>query len=723
MKRLAVYLALVLPALSLALWSRAPGLDPLLAAPIFHFYIVTFATFAATVVSLFVFISAGETALPRHLLLAMAFAWMGGVFLMHGAHTPGALIGHFHPALTVSSWLTLFGGGVLFLVGAFAPNQPDARFLRVTALAVVTAYALYLATVFLAPGVLGALMGLSLTPKVADIVFVITGAIWVVSGVRHFQIYRKTRNFVDALMAFEAGWFATATASMFRYELWRASWWLYHALLLAGFLIAILALWRAYEQVRAFHLTRYYGASSLIVTAALALLAADQYTNIVFNNLRDQIEADTASLSQHLANQLAADLPEATSVETLRAAKDGAVFDEVMGGALRDVGSLQALSLYDMTGLALYSNMRVGATPNEIAPPPDDMDAFQQTLLGTATFQLMEPGAVLPGYTPSDEVHLLETYVPFWPAGDPRTGQPIGVLATVRESPELTRARVVSRGAGLALSGLSLGALFSVLLIIVRRADQLIMHRTRELERAYTDLRQAEGLRDDLTRMIVHDLRNPLTAITANLDLIGKTLHNPAYPDAPPRFLTGARAAGQRMTGMIDDLLDVSKFEAGELRPVLTPVYLPTLLNEKIEAFRPLAEKEGKTLRVRAATELPLVPADAGLVGRVVENLVSNAFKYTDSGGTIEVSVEPGGPVVFVRVTDDGQGIPLEYHARIFDKFVQVTDSSGIPLRKGTGLGLAFCRLAVAAHGGQIRVESAPGQGSVFMFSLPLSGG
>jgi signal transduction histidine kinase len=317
---------------------------------------------------------------------------------------------------------------------------------------------------------------------------------------------------------------------------------------------------------------------------------------------------------------------------------------------------------------------------------------------------------------------VLETYVPFWAGGLAGSGEPLGVLVTVREAPALTEKRVISRGAGLALAGLSLGALFSVLLVIVRRADRLITARTRELERAYSDLRQAEGLRDDLTRMIVHDLRNPLTAITANLDLIGKTLNTAAYPDAPPRFLTGARAAGQRMTGMIDDLLNVSKFEAGELRPVVAPVYLPTLLNEKIDAYRPLAEKEGKTLCVNAAAELPLVMADAELLGRVVDNLVSNAFKYTDRDGTIEVSVVPGGPVVHVRVCDDGQGIPPEFHSRIFDKFVQVTDRTGTPLRKGTGLGLAFCRLAVAAHGGQIRVESTPGQGSVFTFSLPISG-
>src|SRR5580765_2855354 len=98
MKRLGVILALLLPALVLAFWALYPSADGVFAAPLFHFYIVTFTTFAATVVSLFVTISVGESALPRHLLLAVAFAWMGAVFLLHGATTPGALIASFHPA-------------------------------------------------------------------------------------------------------------------------------------------------------------------------------------------------------------------------------------------------------------------------------------------------------------------------------------------------------------------------------------------------------------------------------------------------------------------------------------------------------------------------------------------------------------------------------------------------------------------------------------------------
>jgi two-component system sensor histidine kinase/response regulator len=243
--------------------------------------------------------------------------------------------------------------------------------------------------------------------------------------------------------------------------------------------------------------------------------------------------------------------------------------------------------------------------------------------------------------------------------------------------------------------------------------------RRQELERAYADLRRLEGMRDDLTHMIVHDLRNPLTSITANLELIGKTLNNPAHADAPPRFLASARAASQRMIHMIDDLLNVSKFEAGELRPTMTLVHLPTLLADKTEGYRLQAEQEQKTFTFHAPTELPAVMADTGLIARVIDNLVSNAFKYTMPDGHIEITAEQKEQTIMVTVRDDGEGIPPEYHSRIFEKFVQVTDTAGAPLRKGTGLGLAFCRLAVEAHRGKIWVKSMPGQGSAFSFTLP----
>ena len=157
MKKAAAYLAFVLPAVGLGLWLKFPQADPAFAAPLFHFYIVSFTTFAATVVSLFVTISAGQTALPRHLLLAVAFAWMGAVFFIHGLTTPGAIIDHFHPGIQWGAWLTLFGGGAIFLVAALAPDRPDPRFLRAITAAIIGVYLIFAATAAFAPSVLSRL--------------------------------------------------------------------------------------------------------------------------------------------------------------------------------------------------------------------------------------------------------------------------------------------------------------------------------------------------------------------------------------------------------------------------------------------------------------------------------------------------------------------------------------------------------------------------------------
>ncbi len=719
MKRLGVYLALVAPAVGLGLWALFPEADPAFAAPLFHFYLVTFTTFAATVVSLFVTISVGQTALPRHLLLAVAFAWMGAVFLLHGATTPGALIATFHPAITWSAWLTLFGGGGIFLIAAFAPNQPSPRFLRTVTAGIVLIYMLYAVLVFSFPNQFTGLLSLKISPTLADLAFIVTLIVWLAAGVQLYTNYQRTHNFVDGLMAFEAGWYAVATVSLFRFPVWQASWWLYHALLLLGFLIASYALWRAYEQVRVFRLTRYYAGTSLIVTAALALLAAQIYTNLVFENLRQQLERDTVALSSRVSFLLASNLPNVTTSAALHDLDPASIQSGRKLAVQNSLPDFKAVTLYDSSGMVDFSTRPAADTSASLSPP--DLDQFRESMSGQPVFELNEPGAPIPDYKPSGSVYVLETYVPFWPAGNAQAAAPIGTLVTIRELPELTQAVLFSRASGLLLAVFSLGGLFLALLLIVNRADQLIRNRTRELELAYADLRQAEGMRDDLTNMIVHDLRNPLTALTANLDLIGKTMNNPAFPDAPPRFLAGARLAGQRMTGMIDDLLNVSKFEAGELRPALAPTYLPTLLADKVESYRSQAQKENKSITLNAPAEMPTVLADGNLIGRVVDNLLSNAFKYTDAGGTIAVEADSRGSQISVRVRDDGQGIPPEFVSKIFTKFVQVTQPNGAPLRKGTGLGLAFCRLAVEAHGGKINVDSAPGHGSTFAFTLPVN--
>lgn len=243
--------------------------------------------------------------------------------------------------------------------------------------------------------------------------------------------------------------------------------------------------------------------------------------------------------------------------------------------------------------------------------------------------------------------------------------------------------------------------------------------RSQELERAYAELRRVEGLRDDLTRMIVHDLRNPLTIIRTSLDMLTMANKSPAIVQNMPTLLASARAAEERMIGMIDDLLHLSKLEAGEMQLSLMPVAPATFMTKKVQSFQSQADKENKRLLLRTVDSLPTIWADAELISRVLDNLIGNAFKYTGNGGQIDVGVEDKGAMLYFYVHDDGPGIPQEYHNRIFDKFVQVSNAPQTALHKGIGLGLAFCRLAVEAHGGRIWVESEPQQGSTFIFILP----
>lgn len=244
---------------------------------------------------------------------------------------------------------------------------------------------------------------------------------------------------------------------------------------------------------------------------------------------------------------------------------------------------------------------------------------------------------------------------------------------------------------------------------------------SRELERAYADLRRAEAMRDDLTHMIVHDLRSPLTTIMANIQLVGKAFDNSLSMSEPARYLANARLAANRIMWMIDDLLNVSRLEAGELQLTLQPVYLPAFLAEKREAYLALVAEEGKTLTIHAPAELPTIRVDVEMLGRVFDNLIDNAIKYTTTGGHIDIAAEAHDKKVTIRVSDDGEGILPKDHNRIFDKFVQGTTSNARVPRHGTGLGLAFCRLAILAHGGMITADGEPGRGATFTLTLPLN--
>ena len=226
-------------------------------------------------------------------------------------------------------------------------------------------------------------------------------------------------------------------------------------------------------------------------------------------------------------------------------------------------------------------------------------------------------------------------------------------------------------------------------------------------------LRSTLKKRDDLTNMIVHDLRSPLTAVICYIEMLAAT---GKLTPAEAQFIAEAQHGANDLRDMISTLLDVGRFEAGEMPLQLQINDVIQIARNAVTRFSPVLKR--RTLHCDVPSDPVLMICDADVIRRVLENLISNAVKFTPPDGTIRVRIQRNAADVTISVDDDGQGIPPDQYDRIFEKFGQT--ESGRQHRHSTGLGLTFCRLAVEAHGGKIGVRNESGKGSTFWFTLPL---
>lgn len=224
--------------------------------------------------------------------------------------------------------------------------------------------------------------------------------------------------------------------------------------------------------------------------------------------------------------------------------------------------------------------------------------------------------------------------------------------------------------------------------------------------------------RDLAIATLAHDLRNPLSALQTVLDVVLDQLMPGDQPHDPMRHhLRIARRAADQMLNLVTDLLDAEAIKSGGVVVHAAPHEPAELMSAAVELLEPLARGRGVRLSASTHDTLPLVSADAARLTQVFSNLVANAVRYTAPGGSVAVTARRYGEVVCFSVSDTGIGIAPQHLALVFDPFWRADGASG----GGVGLGLAIAKRIVEAHGGLIWVESSPGAGSRFSFTLPLA--
>jgi signal transduction histidine kinase len=232
--------------------------------------------------------------------------------------------------------------------------------------------------------------------------------------------------------------------------------------------------------------------------------------------------------------------------------------------------------------------------------------------------------------------------------------------------------------------------------------------------RDVTEARAVELARGDLARIAVHDLRNPLNVVSASLEVLADATPQTIAPGFDI-YLQLARSSCRRATDLVDSILQMSRLESGEVPLKRQPIQAAGLIAEVAQGLRLLAQEGELELHIEAPADLPLVWADEALLRRVLENLADNALKFTPPGGRVSLTARPLDPLLLIQVSDTGPGIPPEMEGRLFERF-----SSGPGPKQGSGLGLAFCKLAVEAHGGRIWVEANSPHGTSVQCTIPL---
>ncbi|MFN2601986.1 MAG: ATP-binding protein [Gemmatimonadaceae bacterium] len=241
---------------------------------------------------------------------------------------------------------------------------------------------------------------------------------------------------------------------------------------------------------------------------------------------------------------------------------------------------------------------------------------------------------------------------------------------------------------------------------------------TDALEGSYRKLRELEKVRDDLMKMIVHDLKTPLTSVLATLEMLGDGDFG-VLSEEQRRAVADTEGKSEDLLALIEDILEIARIEEAGINLNYEQIAPAALLSEFLHEWAHRFQQEGTRASLNVDDETPLFEADRALLKRVFSNLIQNAVTHSSSPIDLALSARKLPDAVLFTVSDTGPGIPPEYHEVIFRKFGQVAGPNA-PRVRSSGLGLTFCKLVVDLHGGMIWVNSKEGEGSSFFVQLPI---
>ena len=255
----------------------------------------------------------------------------------------------------------------------------------------------------------------------------------------------------------------------------------------------------------------------------------------------------------------------------------------------------------------------------------------------------------------------------------------------------------------------------------LHESERAALHEAESAQRLLVEqndrLRELDRLKDEFVALVSHELRTPLTSITGYLELV---LDDPDLEDEHRRFLDVVDRNADRLLRLVSDLLLVAQIESGKLTLELEEVDLVDVAGQSVEVLRPAADAHGIDLRLDV-DPIPSLRGDPARLGQLLDNLVSNAVKFTESGGRVVVALGANGDDVVLAVSDNGIGIPVAEQRRLFDRFFRASTAQDRAI-EGTGLGLTIVHAIVRAHGGEIELTSDVGQGTTFRVRLPVAG-